>query len=250
MQIMPYIQSLTLACGMLLLGAPASAGEATTSVPAPEAAAREFLATWRAAQTSHDRSAFRAMLADDGVIIGLEADMKTTHERAAEPADNSSEPDESLSEPVDVKAWRAGSLLFFTYRSVRTIDYGQQRERLEYRGSFVVRESDKGSRIVFFQATPVPNAQRQPARIDPAIYDRYVGEYSAGPKDHVFITREGDRLIVTISGDRHDLKPSDNTTFFVPGWPDDWVFVSNAQGQVTGLETHHWGQSILGKKIH
>jgi hypothetical protein len=250
MQIMPYIQSFTWACGMLLVGAAASAGEGTTSRPAPEAAARQFLAIWRTASTSHDRSAYRAMLAGDGVMISRYGAVKTTHELAAEPAEIGEEPEESLSEPVDVRAWRAGSLLFFTYRSIETIDYGQQRERLEYRGSFVVRESDGGSQIVLYQATPVPNAQRQAAQIDPAIYDRYVGEYSAGLKDHVFITREGDRLIVTISGDRHDMTPSDNTTFFVPGWPDDWVFVSNAQGQVLGLETRHWGQNILAKKIH
>jgi len=56
--------------------------------------------------------------------------------------------------------------------------------------------------------------------------------------------------MLTMAGSRMELKPIDAATFYVEKLGDDWVFMKNEKGEVTGLESRFWGQNILAKKIH
>jgi hypothetical protein len=88
-----------------------------------------------------------------------------------------------------------------------------------------------------------------PAQIDPSIYDRCLGEFRAGPKDHVIVARESARPVITIAGHRSDTLPIDNSTFFVPGLSDDWASVDNALGRATGHEIFGRGKNILANMV-
>jgi len=155
----------------------------------------------------------------------------------------------TFSEPSDVKAWRTGGLLFFHYRSIWTEMYGAQLYRFEFNGTIALRETAAGAQLQLFQATLIPNTLRTPAKVDPAVYDQYVGEYSAGPGDHEVITREGTKLLMTINGDRNELLPIDSSTFYISAAGDDWVFIRGASGAVTGLESRLFGQNVLAKRL-
>ena len=88
------------------------------------------------------------------------------------------------------------------------------------------------------------------AKIDPNIYDGYVGqsEYAPGAVDTV--TLEGDHLMVqTKEQAKEEIFPENETTYFGKG--KDWrlIFVKDEQGRVTSARFRQNGQDLIGKKI-
>jgi ketosteroid isomerase-like protein len=76
-------------------------------------------------------------------------------------------------------------------------------------------------------------------KVDPRIYDAYVGQYEWGPTLISTITREGDRLMEQFNGpEKSELLPENETTFFVKGEAASGdssrlIFVKDATGRVT-----------------
>lgn len=88
------------------------------------------------------------------------------------------------------------------------------------------------------------------AKIDPKVYDAYVGqyEYARGMVD--LVTREGDHLMVETTGQgKEEVFPENETTYFGKG--QDWrmIFVKDQQGRVTSVLFRRQGQDFIGKKI-
>lgn len=87
-------------------------------------------------------------------------------------------------------------------------------------------------------------------KVDPKIYDAYVGDYELAPKFIVSITREGDHLMGQPSGQpKSEIFPSSETEFFLKVVDAQITFVKNEQGQVTQLILHQNGQNIPARKI-
>jgi poly(3-hydroxybutyrate) depolymerase len=76
-----------------------------------------------------------------------------------------------------------------------------------------------------------------PAKINPAIYDAYVGEYEDQGIIQTTITREGDALYARSRvGESNELFPENPTTFFyASGSPTRLIFQKDPSGQVHGL---------------
>jgi hypothetical protein len=217
----------------------------------PAAVGQRFLTAFRDCQARHDAAACSALLADDAMVYSDKGEAANAGQflRDLTPHAKADEIVRQFTAPEDIKAWRVGDLLFFNYRSVWSEMYGTQPYRIEFRGTLVLSDSATGPKLRLFQATSIPNTQRQPSKTDPAAFDQYVGEYSAGPGDHEVITREGDQLLMTINGGRVRLLPGNANTFYIRGESDDWEFERDAQGRVTGLESRWWGQNILAKRL-
>jgi ketosteroid isomerase-like protein len=99
-------------------------------------------------------------------------------------------------------------------------------------------------------ATPEIRPQTtQGAKVDPKIYDAYVGAYETS----IFvleITREGDKLFGQPQGDsKEELVPETETRFKVTNVNAIVTFVKDAEGKVTGIEIELNGQKVKGKKI-
>ena len=79
-----------------------------------------------------------------------------------------------------------------------------------------------------------------PARVDPAIYTAYEGDYDDGEIRQVTILRTGDRLFAkNRTGDLTELLPESNVTFFYPsGGPVRFTFEKDASGHVTAVLYH------------
>ncbi len=93
-------------------------------------------------------------------------------------------------------------------------------------------------------------AERVVAKVDPAIYDAYVGEYELAPDFHIVITRAGDRLLVQATGQPQvELFPAAETKFFLKAIRADITFVKDEQGQVTHLILDQGGRRQPAKKI-
>jgi hypothetical protein len=87
-----------------------------------------------------------------------------------------------------------------------------------------------------------------PAKVDPDIYDDYVGDYFDGDVRQVTILVEGDKLFSrNRTNDLNELLPENPTTYFYPsGSPTRIIFQKDSSGRVTGILYHddrheeHW----------
>lgn len=90
------------------------------------------------------------------------------------------------------------------------------------------------------------------ARVDPAIYDAYVGQYEITTDEILTLTREGDKLMGEFTGSKTkmELLPENETTFFEKGRRRQTVFVKDEKGQVSHI-IHRLsdGQEVKLKKI-
>jgi hypothetical protein len=98
-------------------------------------------------------------------------------------------------------------------------------------------EPERGVRVAEVPAGP------SVARVDPAIYDGYVGQYELAPGFVLTVTREGDRLMTQATGqDRVEIFPSSETEYFLKVVDARITFVRGADGKVTGLVLHQGGR--------
>lgn len=72
-------------------------------------------------------------------------------------------------------------------------------------------------------------------KVDPKIYDAYLGQYEFDATSVVTVSRLGDKLFVEAGGQRVELLPISETTFFPKGRDSQLTFVKNHTGQVTGF---------------
>lgn len=86
-------------------------------------------------------------------------------------------------------------------------------------------------------------------KIDPKIFDAYIGEYELRPKITLGISREGDRFWARLPGQALvELLPESETTFFFDDSETDLTFVKDAAGKVTHLVLHQSG-NVEARKI-
>jgi CubicO group peptidase (beta-lactamase class C family) len=95
--------------------------------------------------------------------------------------------------------------------------------------------------------------QRTVAKVDPKIFDAYVGQYQPNPVVTLTITREGDKLMLqpSSSAAKQELLPENDANFFTnENRLLTYSFVKDEQGQVTHLVLQNSGREIArAKKI-
>jgi len=96
---------------------------------------------------------------------------------------------------------------------------------------------------------PLP-AERKEIKLDPALYDQYVGEYELAPGFFVVITKEDGKLMGQATAQpKVELFPEAETKFFLKVVAGQVEFVKDSTGKVTGLILVQGGQRLPGKKI-
>jgi len=91
--------------------------------------------------------------------------------------------------------------------------------------------------------------ERQAIKLDPALYDAYVGEYELSPNFSITITHEGDQIFGQPTGElKRELFPESETLFFLKVVDAQLEFVRGADGKVTGLVLHQGGRDTPGKR--
>ena len=92
-------------------------------------------------------------------------------------------------------------------------------------------------------------AATAPAKVDPKVYDAYVGQYDA-PFGVLTISREGDKLFGAPEGQpKAELVPTSETEFDVPSVGVKVKFVKDDKGNVTHMVLNHDGEELQAKKI-
>jgi CubicO group peptidase (beta-lactamase class C family) len=103
--------------------------------------------------------------------------------------------------------------------------------------------------IAFGEKYEMP-VERVVVKVDPKIYDAYVGEYEMEPGFVLNITREGDRLMLQATGQgKAEAFPTSETNFFFRVVRADITFVKDAGGSVTHLVLNQGGRRMNAKKI-
>ena len=92
--------------------------------------------------------------------------------------------------------------------------------------------------------------QREVAKIDPAVFDRYVGRYKfKGTGDILTVTRDGNHLYATESGIRYRVLPESESEFFFTAADAQLSFVKDSKGDFTHVISHQDGKNEKGEKI-
>jgi CubicO group peptidase (beta-lactamase class C family) len=96
----------------------------------------------------------------------------------------------------------------------------------------------------------VPQAARKEIKVDPKIFDAYVGEYQLAPNFTMTVTKEGDQLMVLPTGQsKSQIFPESETKFFSKVVNAQIVFNKNDKGVVEQLTLYQNGREVPGKKI-
>jgi CubicO group peptidase (beta-lactamase class C family)/uncharacterized protein YneR len=96
---------------------------------------------------------------------------------------------------------------------------------------------------------PLP-AERKEVKLDPALYDQYVGEYELAPGFSIVITKEEGKLMGQATGQpKVELFPEAETKFFLKVVDGQVEFVKGEKSEVTGLVLIQGGQRLPGKKV-
>jgi tetratricopeptide (TPR) repeat protein len=91
---------------------------------------------------------------------------------------------------------------------------------------------------------------RAEAKVDPRLYESYVGEYELAPNFIITITNEDGKLMGQPTGQpKAELFPTSETEFFLKVVDAQVTFVKNEQGQVSQLILHQNGRNMPAKKI-
>ena len=123
----------------------------------------------------------------------------------------------------------------------------------------VLRNSDDGTpapgaisrdlaAIAFGEKYEIPR-EHISVKVDPKIFDAYVGQYQLTPALVLTIAREGDLLMGQATGQpKLELRPESETKFFIPEVDAQVTFIKDNRGQITGLILNQ-GREMTANKI-
>ena len=144
----------------------------------------------------------------------------------------------------------SGSNVGFKSYLVGYFDSGQ--------GAVVMTNSENGAQLMLEVLRSIaaeygwPDYQpreRVIVKIDPSIYDAYVGEYEVAPGLILAVTQEGDRLFSQSPGQpRSEMLPESETTFFLRNIDAQFTFVGEG-GQVVRVVIRRGGRDFPARKI-
>ena len=96
---------------------------------------------------------------------------------------------------------------------------------------------------------PPPRKEFTEIKVNPAIYDAYVGEYELAPGFILTVTREGDRLMTQATGQgKVEIFPYAETEFFLKVTDAQLTFVKGPSGTVDSIVLHQGGRDLPAKR--
>ncbi len=103
--------------------------------------------------------------------------------------------------------------------------------------------------IAFGERYEMPKA-RKVAKVDPKIYDAYVGRYQLGPKVIATFSREGDRFMTQLTGQpRFEVFPESETNFFLKVVDATITFVKDDKGKITHVNIKQGSRDIKAQRL-
>jgi mono/diheme cytochrome c family protein len=96
----------------------------------------------------------------------------------------------------------------------------------------------------------VAEKPKQPARIDPQVFDTYAGKYDVGNNRAIVVIREGNRYFSqTPGGLKPEMFPVTETKFSIPDFEEQFTFVKDEKGEVIELLVEQNGRVVSCKRV-
>jgi CubicO group peptidase (beta-lactamase class C family) len=94
------------------------------------------------------------------------------------------------------------------------------------------------------------SSERKQIRVDPKVFDGYIGRYQLTPTLTVTVTREGDHLFSQSNAQpKSEIFPEAENDYFMKTADVQITFVTDTQGRATELILHQNGQDRHAKRI-
>ncbi len=179
-----------------------------------------------------DKAAFERLVTDDLTITHGYGEVLTKAQEMAVMRPSTPERPLPALSVEDPKVRVYGDAAVMTGSLVETNRDGRRELVLRFTNTYV-KQKDQW-RMVAGQLTTL-SRERAIAKVDPKIYDAYVGQYR-NPRGRILtFIREGDRLMIEAGGQKVEIFPESETQFFFKGDDVLLVFVKDEQGQVVRL---------------
>jgi ketosteroid isomerase-like protein len=227
---------------VLLVTPPLAAGQTSGILPAPasadEQALREIDQQTLEAVIKNDRSFFDGLWIEGAISTDKYGRVKTKAEvlRHLQPAPSDVK---YMFRREDVEVHVYGDTAIVSGRTVGPISLpGGQTIQINERSTDTYTRKGGKWLLVATHVSDMP-AERAVAKIDPKVYDSYVGRYRLTPSLIFVITNEGGKLMGQAttygkpSGEKRELLPASETTFFTRQDGEEMVFVRGYKGKVT-----------------
>jgi hypothetical protein len=94
-----------------------------------------------------------------------------------------------------------------------------------------------------------PPTQHKEVKVDPKLFDGYVGTYQITPAFALAVTRDGNHLFMQATGQpKFEIFPESDRDFFVKVVDAQITFVTDGQGQAAELILHQGGRDQHAKR--
>lgn len=106
--------------------------------------------------------------------------------------------------------------------------------------------------LIILAATMVAFAQdkAKDVKVDPKIYDTYVGEYAINDQVAIFISKDGDKLVGEAAGKpKVQLVPQSETRFLIKEAGAEVEFIKDDNGKVTHLVYREGEKEMEAKRV-
>jgi hypothetical protein len=148
----------------------------------------------------------------------------------------------------DVQATKFGDTIVLTYREKDVRDYGTQRSVNTYIDTETYARLEGAWQLILFTENALP-VEPATAKLNPQIYEKYVGTYEVNPRARFAVTREGNKLMGQYSGEeKFELLPASRSSFFTHGDGAEYLFLWDKSGRVVGHIYRADGAEIKYKK--
>jgi ketosteroid isomerase-like protein len=249
----------TLVVALLILAWPAlTCCQATKEPSSPAISAnveneiREAIRQRLEAVYRGDAKAYVTYFGDDCIITGDNGALVKPEAIVKEWADDlHSGATFKASDLMDFQVHSYGDIAVASFR----IDLDQDRDgqKLFESSRFTDVFARRGGRwlLVVHHETTIPNARRVAAKVDPAVFDAYAGEYQLPLNQTVKIKREGDKLMEQWPGatEYSEEVPVSESTFVARGELGEVIYVKDKTGKVSHFIIRTGSGDLIAKKI-
>jgi CubicO group peptidase (beta-lactamase class C family) len=95
-----------------------------------------------------------------------------------------------------------------------------------------------------------PSVPHKQVKVDPQLYDGYVGAYEFAPNFILTVSREGDHLFTQATGQsKFEIFPESERDYFLKVVDAQVTFLTDSQGRATELVLHQNGRDQHGKRV-
>ena len=179
-----------------------------------------------------DKAAFERLVTDDLTMThGFGEVFSKAQEMAVMRPSTPERPLPALS-VEDPKVRIYGDAAIMTGSLVETNRDGRRELVLRFTNTYIKQNGQW--RMVAGQLTTL-SRERASVKLDPRIYDPYVGQYQNSAGRILSVMKEGDRLVIEVGGNKIELFPESETQFFVKEADVLLVFVKDHEGRVVCL---------------